>query len=157
MSYDESDGHGGLRMDRMLAKTHGVSVNHPGATGLFSGRDLSKHGWRRPTDPLSLELVRYTVAGGFASLVDVGMLVALTRGMGMYYLHAATIAFGCGLITSYMCSIAWVFHERTWQNPWCERGLFTLIGGLGLAGNGVCMWFFTEHAHLHYLCSKVVG
>jgi hypothetical protein len=26
-----------------------------------------------------------------------------------------------------------------------------------LLGNGVCMWFFTEYAHLHYLCSKMVS
>ena len=99
--------------------------------------------------------MRYTVAGGLASLVDVGMLVVLTRGLGVYYLHAAAIAFGCGLLTSYLLSIAWVFQARTFQNPWVELGLFTLIGGIGLLGNGVCLWFFTEYAHLHYLCSKM--
>ena len=50
-----------------------------------------------------------------------------------------------------MLSIAWVFHERKFQNPFVELGLFTLIGGIGLLGNGVCMWFLTEYAHLHYL------
>ena len=75
----------------------------------------------------------------------------------MYYLHAAAIAFGCGLLTSYLLSIAWVFQARTWQNPAVEFGLFTLIGGIGLLGDGVCMWFFTEYAHLHYLYSKMVS
>ena len=42
-------------------------------------------------------------------------------------------------------------------NPVVEFGLFTLIGGIGLLGNGVCMWFFTEYAHLHYLYSKMVS
>jgi putative flippase GtrA len=74
-----------------------------------------------------------------------------------YYLHAATIAFGFGLLTSYLLSIGWVFHARTWQNSWVEVGLFTLIGGMGLLWCGVCMWFLTEYAHLHYLCSKMVS
>jgi putative flippase GtrA len=28
---------------------------------------------------------------------------------------------------------------------------------MGLLWCGVCMWFLTEYAHLHYLCSKVVS
>ena len=127
------------------------------AGGLFSGRDVYKQGCRRLTDPLALELVRYTVVGGLASLVDVGLLVGLTTVVGVYYLHAATLALGCGLITSYMLSVAWVFHERKWHNPFLELGLFTLIGGIGLMGNGACMWFLTEYAHLHYLGSKMVA
>jgi putative flippase GtrA len=75
----------------------------------------------------------------------------------MYYLHAAAIGFGLGLITSYLLSIAWVFQERKFHNPFVEVGLFTLIGGLGLLGNGICMWLLTEYAHLHYLCSKLVS
>jgi putative flippase GtrA len=116
-----------------------------------------QHVCQRPTAPLALELLRYTVAGGLASLVDVGLLVGLTRGLGMYYLHAAAIAFCCGLLISYLLSIAWVFQARTWQNPGVELGLFTLIGGLGLLWCGVCMWVLTEYAHLHYLCSKMVS
>jgi len=101
--------------------------------------------------------LRYTVVGGLASLVDVGILLGLTTVGGVYYLHAATIALCCGLITSYMLSVAWVFHERKWHNPFVELGLFTLIGGIGLMGNGAFMWFLTEYAHLHYLCSKMVA
>jgi putative flippase GtrA len=74
-----------------------------------------------------------------------------------YYLHAAAIAFGVGLLTSYLLSIAWVFQARTFQNSWMELGLFTLIGGIGLLWCGVCMWVLTEYAHLYYLCSKMVS
>ena len=118
---------------------------------------MYQQGCRRRTHPLSRELVRYTVVGGLASLVDVGLLVGLTTFGGVYYLHAATIALGCGLLTSYLLSIAWVFQERTWHNPVVEFGLFTLISGVGLMGNGACMWILTEYAHLHYLGSKLVA
>ena len=141
----------------MEAKTREVRVNPTTSPGLFAGREVDQHGFRRPTALLALELMRYTVAGGLASLVDVGLLVVLTRGLGVYYLYAAAIAFGVGLFTSYLLSIAWVFQARTWQNPYVELGLFTLIGGIGLLGCGVCMWVLTEYAHLHYLCSKMVS
>ena len=140
----------------MVAKTREVRVNHTASPSLCSGSEVDQHGFRGPT-ALARELVRYTVAGGLASIVDVGMLVVLTQGLGVYYLHAAALAFGCGLLTSYLLSIGWVFHARTWQNPCVELGLFTLIGGMGLLWCGVCMWLVTEYAHLHYLCSKVVS
>jgi putative flippase GtrA len=141
----------------MSATTPGLRGNPTGAPDLFSRRDVYKHVFPRPTDPLARELVRYTVAGGLASLVDMGLLVGLTSGLGVYYLHAATLAFGFGLLTSYLCSIAWVFQERKFHNTFVELGLFTLIGGIGLLWCGVCMWFLTEYAHLHYLCSKMVS
>ena len=141
----------------MGATTLGGSVSHTAAPDLCSGSDMDQHGLRGPTAPLARELVRYTVAGGLASLVDVGLLVVLTQGLGVYYLHAAALAFGCGLLTSYLLSIGWVFQARTWQNPWVELGLFTLIGGMGLLWCGVCIWFLTEYAHLHYLGSKVAS
>ena len=141
----------------MAARTLRMSINQPGSPGLCCGRDVDTHISQRPADPRARELMRYAVVSGLASLVDVGLLVGLTSGRGVYYLHAAAIAFVCGLLISYLLSIAWVFQARTWQNPVVEFGLFTLIGGIGLLGNGVCMWFFTEYAHLHYLCSKMVS
>jgi putative flippase GtrA len=141
----------------MGAKTLGGSVHLTASPGLCAGSEGDQHGLRRPTAPLARELGRYTVAGGLASLVDVGLLWVLTQGMGVYYLHAAALAFGVGLLTSYLLSIGWVFHQRTWQNPWVELGLFTLIGGLGLLWCGVCLWVLTEYAHVHYLCSKMVS
>jgi putative flippase GtrA len=141
----------------MGAKTRGVKVHPTASPGLVAGSEGDQHGVRGPTALLARELGRYTVAGGLASLVDVGLLWGLTHGMGVYYLHAAALAFGGGLLTSYLLSIGWVFQQRTWQNSWVEVGLFTLIGGLGLLWCGVCMWVLTEYAHLHYLCSKLVS
>ena len=75
----------------MGAKTLGGRVHHTAAPDLCSGSARDQHGLRGPTAPLALELVRYTVAGGLASIVDVGLLVGLTRGLGVYYVHAAII------------------------------------------------------------------
>jgi hypothetical protein len=130
--YAPRDGQGVWKMELLSATAPVWSVTQPRAMGLFSGRDVYKQGWRRLPDPLSLELVRYTFVSGLASIVDVGLLVGLTRWVGVHYLQAATIAFGCGLITSYILSIAWVFHERKFHNTCFELGLFTLIGGIGL-------------------------
>ena len=106
----------------MGAKTRGVKVHPTASPGLVAGSEGDQHGVRGPTALLARELGRYTVAGGLASLVDVGLLWGLTHGMGVYYLHAAALAFGGGLLTSYLLSIGWVFQQRTWQNSWVEVG-----------------------------------
>src|SRR5262249_36063897 len=103
-----------VEVERMAAKTLGMKGNSTGSRGLWCGRDMDNHVSERPMDPLARELARYAVVGGLASLVDVGLLVGLTSGGGVYYLHAAAIAFSCGLLTSYLLSIAWVFQARTW-------------------------------------------
>jgi hypothetical protein len=77
----------------MFARTLGVRGRPTGSPGLWGGRDMDNHVSLRPADPLARELVRYAVVGGLASLVDVGLLVGLTSGGGVYYLHAAAIAF----------------------------------------------------------------
>ena len=141
----------------MRATIRGGSVHPTASPAPGAGSEGDQHGVRGSIAPLARELGRYMVAGGLASLVDVGLLWVLTHGMGVYYLHAAALAFGGGLLISYPLSIGWVFQQRTWQNPWVEVGLFTLIGGLGLLWCGVCMWLLTEYAHLHYLCSKMVS
>ena len=129
----------------------------PSVLDRVSGSEMDKRGSGRRTHPLSRELMRYVVVGGCASLVDVGLLVGLTTVGGMYYLHAATLALSGGLLTSYLGSVAWVFQERTWRHPLVESALFTLIGGIGLLGNGVVMWGLTAYAHWHYLCAKMVA
>jgi putative flippase GtrA len=139
----------------MAAETGSLSVHHTASPDSDAGSIVDQHGWRRPTAPLAREFRRYAVAAGLASCVDVGVLVVLTSSLGVYSLHAAAIAFGAGLLTSYLLSITWVFQARTWQQPWVEVGLFMLIGGIGLLGCGVCMWVLTEYAHLHYLCAKM--
>ena len=81
---DARDGHGVVGIEPMVAKTLGGRVHHTASPDLCSGSNRDQHGLRGPTAPLARELVRYTVAGGLASIVDVGTLVVLTQGLGVY-------------------------------------------------------------------------
>jgi len=68
----------------MAAETGSLSVHHTASPDSSAGNIVDQHGWRRPTAPLALELVRYAVAAGLASCVDVGVLVVLTSSLGVY-------------------------------------------------------------------------
>lgn len=109
------------------------------------------------TDNTVIQLLRYTLVGGGAFVVDFAALIALTELLDVYYLVSAAIAFIFGLITNYVLSIRWVFYKRSLESAWVEFGIFALIGVIGLGLNQLFMWTFTEYAHFHYIESKIAS
>jgi len=75
---------------------------------------------KNPTDNTGIQLVRYTLVGGVAFLVDFGLLFMLTEYAGMHYLAAAAVAFLGGLTTNYALSVSWVFSRRSMGSGWME-------------------------------------
>ena len=61
-----------------------------------------------PTDNWFIQFFRYFFVGGFAFVVDYGLLVLLTEVFGLHYLVSATISFIAGLVVNYLLSTSWV-------------------------------------------------
>lgn len=108
------------------------------------------------TDSLLIQLLRYTIVGGFAFIVDIGTLYILTEYFNVYYLLSACIAFILGLIINYILSVKWVFKHRAMNNRKLEFLLFTLIGIFGLMLNEFFLWIFTDILLIYYLLSKII-
>lgn len=104
---------------------------------------------------LGVQAVRYLISGTAAFLVDTGLLTLLTECFGERLLLLWTaVAFGAGLVTTYLFSIHWVFNSRNVSDRRLEFGIFALIGIVGLGLTELLMWLFTGKAGLHYLLSK---
>jgi putative flippase GtrA len=112
---------------------------------------------RVPTDSTAVQFLRYVFVGGAAFVLDFGTLFVLTEYARVYYLTSAAIAFLLGLVANYALSVFWVFNRRTLERRWLEFGVFALVGVVGLGFNELFIWFFTEHAHLYYMVSKVIA
>ena len=69
--------------------------------GLFVGK----------TDNTFIQFFRYCFVGGFAFLVDFGVLTFLVEVFGVPHVAAATISFIAGLATSYVLSTFWIFRR----------------------------------------------
>jgi len=108
------------------------------------------------TDNSYLQLFRYTFVGGFAFIVDFGLLIFLTEYFHVYYLLSAGIAFVVGLVVNYYLSVRWVFNNRVVQNRIVEFLAFALIGMAGLGLNELFLWIFTDKLLIHYIFSKVI-
>jgi putative flippase GtrA len=64
------------------------------------------------TNSIVIQLVRYTIVGGLAFIVDFASLFALTEFFSVHYLISAAIAFLLGITTNYVLSLTWVFTKR---------------------------------------------
>lgn len=123
-----------------------ISELYGGVRSVFKGK----------TNNTLLQLFRYTFVGGFAFLIDFGVLFILTEYFNFHYLVSAGIAFIIGLTVNYFLSVTWVFNNREIENRLLEFVMFSLIGLIGLGLNEVLMWMLTDIWVTYYLLSKVI-
>ena len=114
---------------------------------VFSGR----------SDSVKIQVLRYGVAGLTAAAIDTGLLALLTEVFGDRLLLLWTgIAFACGLATTYLMSIKWVFSNRTMSQS-AELVIFIFIGLIGLGLTELLVWFFAIRLGWHYLLAKITA
>ena len=109
------------------------------------------------TDKLLVQFVRYFFVGGFAFVVDFGLLYILTEYAGLHYLLSATLSFISGLLVNYVISCIWVFSNSKFKNRLVEFLFFAAIGVVGLLLNDALIWLFTDCIGTHYMFSKIVA
>ena len=107
------------------------------------------------SDNLLVQLLRYTLVGGIAFLVDYAMLYLLTERCNLHYLLSATLSFTAGLTVNYLMSVCWVFPHSKLHNRSVEFAVFALIGLAGLLLNDLLLYLFTDWLAVHYLLSKM--
>lgn len=108
------------------------------------------------TTDLFIQFFRYTLVGGLAFVVDLGLLFVLTEYAHWYYLVSATLSFLAGLLVNYVLSTQWIFKSSKIRNKKIEFILFGLIGVIGLGLNNVLLYFFTDLIGLYYILSKLI-
>jgi len=109
------------------------------------------------TENTFIQFFRYFFVGGFAFLVDFGLLYILTDKLKIFYLLSATIAFICGIIVNFILSKLWIFQKKAAVNKYLEFGIFAAVGVIGLGLNDLIMWFLTSKLSLYYLISKLAA
>lgn len=104
-----------------------------------------------------IQLFRYLFVGGFAFVVDYGLLYVLTEWAGFYYLVSASISFLAGLVVNYLLSTGWIFKKSKMDNKVGEFVIFSIIGVIGLGLNSLLLYAFTDRVHIHYMISKLLS
>ena len=113
---------------------------------------------KEKTDNIFVQLLRYTFVGGFAFIIDFGLLFLLTEYLHLHYILSATISFVAGLFANYIVSTIWVFDRNNARikNRKLEFLYFSAIGMIGLGLNDLFIWLFTEYLHIYYMLYKIM-
>lgn len=111
-----------------------------------------------PTKNGVLQFFRYLFVGGIATVVDWGVLFALTEFLDLYHLISAIFAFVAGLGTNFLLSKLVVFSANEARaNPVMEFLGYALIGVIGLGITELIMYLFTDRMSLYYMLSKAIA
>ena len=100
------------------------------------------------------ELARYFILSLLALGTDMGLFYVFDKLVGIHYLIANTLSFGCGLAVIYLGSIFWVFRHRAVQNHLLEFVGFCAIGVGGYFVNELALWAFVEGLAVYALIAK---
>ena len=110
-----------------------------------------------PTKNGFLQFFRYLFVGGIATVVDWGVLLALTELVGIHEMISAAFGFVAGLATNYLLSKLLVFRA----NEANARGVleflgYALIGLMGLGITELLLWIGARFS-LHYMVLKAIA
>lgn len=103
------------------------------------------------TDNTFIQFFRYVFVGGFAFVVDYGIMTTLVELCRFDPVIAATISFVAGLLVNYVLSTFWIFKNSKIKNRLAEFAAFAAVGVVGLGINAAIIWFFKD-----ILASKLI-
>ena len=108
-----------------------------------------------------IQFFRYCFVGGFAAIVDTGLVVYLTESLKLYYVFSVIAGFAVGILINYILSSIWVFQRAlasvSKKQHLLDMCLFMIIGVLGLLLTLAIIWLMYDYLHFSILFSKVLA
>ena len=101
------------------------------------------------------QIAKFGAVGILATLLDYGLLFALTEWAGLYYLLSSMLSFSISTIFNYVASVRWVFAVNQKYSKTRNFVLFVILSIIGLGLNALAMWLGVEFLHWHYMIVKV--
>ena len=86
------------------------------------------------------QIAKFGVVGILATLLDYGLVFALTEWAGLYYLLSSMLSFSISTIFNYIASVRWVFAVNQEYSKTRNFVLFVILSIIGLGLNALVMW-----------------
>lgn len=102
------------------------------------------------------QILKFGAVGGFATLIDYGMLAFCTEILDINYLISSAIGFSVSVIFNYILSVHWVFDTK--GNSYGQKqqfGVFIVLSLIGLGLTELLMWLGTDVLGIYYLITKI--
>ena len=101
------------------------------------------------------QFLRYLVAGGTATVVDMSVLFVLYQFLHLNYLIAAAIGYACGIMTNFTINVLFVFESTGRIKK--EFVIFVSVGAVGLLWTELILWSLAEKLAFPVMLAKVVA
>jgi putative flippase GtrA len=101
--------------------------------------------------------IKYLIAGGTASFVNLALLFCFTHYIGFHYLVSATLAFIVAFFVSFYLQKFWTFRDNSRNEISKQGGKYLVTGLINLAINSVLMYVFVDIFHIWYMYSQVLA
>ena len=102
---------------------------------------------------LIIQLIKFSIVGVIATLIDLAVLMILKEFMKVDVLVASAVAFSVSVIANYILSMLFVFKSRG-NSKVKEFLVFVILSIGGLLLNQFIMWIGTEIMTAYYLWVK---
>lgn len=112
---------------------------------------------KKINNKLLLQIIRFSIVGGIATLIDFAVLYILKEFLGFHPILANTLSFTVSVIYNYIASIHWVFDVDKEKNKKKQFALFVIFSIIGLLINNAIMWICIVKYRIHYLIGKVLA
>jgi len=101
------------------------------------------------------QFLRYLVAGGTATMVDLSVLFVLYQFLHVNYLIAGALGYFCGIMTNFTVNVLFVFESTGRMKK--EFIIFASVGAVGLLWTELILWTFSEKFHFPVIVAKLVA
>ena len=103
------------------------------------------------------KIIRFSIVGGIATLIDFVCLYIFKEFLNFNVILANTLSFIISVTYNYIASITWVFDTNKNKNKKVQFVLFVIFSIVGLIINNIILYILTDKLNIYYLISKVVA
>ena len=94
-------------------------------------KKLTKTFFVKKSDHMLIQIFRYCIVGGLASIFQIGIFNILTNIFDVHYIVSNTIGFIVGILVNFLLSRKWVFNDNK-KIISTSFIIFTIIGVIGV-------------------------
>lgn len=100
------------------------------------------------------QIIRFSIVGICAFIIDYTLLYILTEYLNIYYFYSSIISFLVSLTFNYVVSIKWVFKVNK-KTSIKDFLVFIILSIIGLFINQIIMYIMVEKVNVYYMISKL--
>lgn len=100
-------------------------------------------------------ILKYLIAGGTSTSVDILIYSILIYGFGLWYLLSSVVSFSMAFGISFSLQKFWTFKDKTTHKIIKQTSLYFFVAIANLGLSTLLMYFFVDYIHIHKFIAKI--